>query len=110
MWALAAETDQEARRLASSAQVAFLQFLSGHPIQVPSVETAAKLLQERPEVLQVFAQRRRAIIGAPAAVRDEIEQVALEYGAHEVMIVTITHDFKARCRSYELLAEVWGLQ
>jgi alkanesulfonate monooxygenase SsuD/methylene tetrahydromethanopterin reductase-like flavin-dependent oxidoreductase (luciferase family) len=74
---------------------------------VPSVETALQLLAERPDALQVFTQRRRAIIGTPAAVRDEIEQVALEYGAQEVLVVTITHDHQARKRSYELLAQAF---
>jgi hypothetical protein len=34
----------------------------------------------------------------------------LEYGAEEVMIVTITHSHEARKRSYELVAEAFGLQ
>ena len=32
-----------------------------------------------------------------------------EYGADEVMVVTITYDHAARVRSYELLADVFGL-
>ena len=35
------------------------------------------------------------------------EAVAAEYGAEEVMIVTITHDHEARRRSYELIAQAW---
>ncbi len=31
------------------------------------------------------------------------------YGADEVMVVTITHDHAARRRSYELVAEAFGL-
>jgi hypothetical protein len=35
--------------------------------------------------------------------------VAREYGAEEVMVVTITYDHAARRRSYELIAEAFGL-
>jgi hypothetical protein len=35
--------------------------------------------------------------------------LAAEYEADELMVVTITHDFKARLRSYELLAQAFGL-
>jgi hypothetical protein len=42
-------------------------------------------------------------------VRSELEQVAHAYGADEVIVVTITHDHAARRRSYELIAEAFGL-
>jgi hypothetical protein len=37
-------------------------------------------------------------------VRAGLAAVALEYGADELQIVTITHDHAARRRSYELIA------
>ena len=43
-------------------------------------------------------------------VRAELEAVAVEYGAEEVIVVTITHDHQARRRSYELLADAFGLE
>ena len=56
-------------------------------------------------------QSRRAILGiARRACRDQLEEVAAEYGAEEVIVVTITHDHEARRRSYELLAEAFGLR
>ena len=50
------------------------------------------------------------MIGAPDTVRAGIERVAEEYGADEVVVVTITYDHEARRRSYELIAEAFGLQ
>jgi len=35
--------------------------------------------------------------------------MAGDYGVGELVIVTITHDPKARLRSYELLAQVFSL-
>ena len=42
-------------------------------------------------------------------MRAGIEELAQQYGADEVIVVTITHDHGARRRSYELLAEAMGL-
>ena len=42
-------------------------------------------------------------------MRAGVEAVARDYGAEEVMVVTITHDHGARRRSYELIADAFGL-
>jgi len=42
-------------------------------------------------------------------VRWGLEEVARAYGAEEVIVVTITHDPAARRRSYELIADAFGL-
>jgi luciferase family oxidoreductase group 1 len=103
--AICAETDEEAERLAASARMAFTLFFQGTLIQVPPVDKALRFLADHPESVEALGRRRRAIVGSPATVRAAIEQVAEEYGADEIMIVTIVHDHLARCRSYELIAE-----
>ena len=115
-WALCAETDDAAERLASSSRMMFALLHRGQLIAVPPVETALRFLadeQRAPSfdgLRTLAARRRRAIVGSPATVRRGIEAVAREYGADEVMIVTITHDHGARRRSYELIAEEFGLE
>jgi len=47
-------------------------------------------------------------LGTKDTVRAGLEQIALEYGAEELMIVTITYSHDARKRSYELIAEAFG--
>jgi alkanesulfonate monooxygenase SsuD/methylene tetrahydromethanopterin reductase-like flavin-dependent oxidoreductase (luciferase family) len=49
------------------------------------------------------------VTGAPEQVRARLLALAEEYGVSELVVVTITHDPKARLRSYELLAEAFGL-
>jgi len=110
VWALCAESDAEAERLASSSRMAFAHFLSGNPIQVPPVEAAVEFINANTPLLDTIANRRRAVVGSPQTVRLELEAVAAEYGAGEVMVVTITYDHEARRRSYELLAEAFDLQ
>lgn len=110
VWALCAETDEEAVRLASSSRMAFAHYLGGAPIQVPPVDEAVAYLDANRHMLDTIITRRRAVVGSPAAVRTRLEAVAAEYGADEVMIVTITYDHAARRRSYELLADAFGLR
>jgi alkanesulfonate monooxygenase SsuD/methylene tetrahydromethanopterin reductase-like flavin-dependent oxidoreductase (luciferase family) len=61
---------------------------------------------ERQRIQQARSQQ---IIGDAAHCKREIEALASEYGVDEVVIVTITHDFAARCRSYQLLADAFTL-
>ena len=104
VWALCAGSDEEARRIASSAKMMFTLFLRGELIAIPPIEKALAFLDSQPPNDDPFRVRRRAIIGSPAKVRAGIEAIAAEYGADEVMIVTITFDHAARRRSYELIA------
>jgi len=54
--------------------------------------------------------RARGNNGTPDVVKSKLEKIAAEFGAEELMIVTITHDHNARRRSYELLAKAFGLK
>jgi len=104
VWAVCAETDEEARRIAASAKMLFTLFLRGQLIPVPPIEKALAFLAEQPKDDDPFRMRRRAIIGSPTTVRKGIEEAAAEYEADEVMIVTITYDHEDRKRSYERIA------
>jgi len=110
IWALCAETDEEAQHLAASSRMAFTLFLQGRLIPVPPVDTALEFVREHVHEVEALGHRRRWLVGSPATVRPGIEALAQEYGADEVMIVTITHDHAARRHSYELLAETFGLR
>jgi luciferase family oxidoreductase group 1 len=101
---ICAATDDEAERLASSSRMLFTLLREGKLIPVPTVETAVRFFEERGRDFRLQPPGRRAIVGSPETVRRGIEAVAEEYGAEEVMIVTITHDHAARVRSYELIA------
>ena len=52
----------------------------------------------------------RLVVGTPDAVRAELLRIAEHCGVDEMIAVTVTHDFAARVRSYELLAEVMELE
>jgi luciferase family oxidoreductase group 1 len=103
---ICADTDEEAERLASSMKMMFSLLRQGTLVQVPPVEQALAYLETRK---RGPGSGRRAVIGSPATVRAGLEQVAGEYGADELMLLTTTHDHHARRRSYELIAEEFGL-
>jgi luciferase family oxidoreductase group 1 len=105
--AICAETDAEAERLAASSRMAISLLYRGRLVPVPPVETALRFLAE--QGVSTLPAGRRLIVGSPSTVRAGIEGVAREYGAEEVLIVTITYDHAARRRSYELIAEEFGL-
>ena len=109
-WVLCAPTDEEAQHLALSSQMAFKMLRAGQLIPVPSPEKAASYLAGQPGGIKGARPGRRSIVGSPETVRAGVEEVASEYGADEVIVVTITYDHAARRRSYELLAEAFGLQ
>ena len=77
----------------------------GRLIPVPPVDQALRFLAAEGEP----AQSRRITAGTPEQVRSALETLAQQYGADEVIVVTITFDHAARRRSYELLAEAFGL-
>ncbi len=108
-WVICAETDEEARELSLSARMMMAQLFRGRLIPVPTVERARKFLEEEDVPLEMLTSGRRFITGSPATVRLSLERLAESYGAEEVFLVNILHDHKARLRSYELVAQEFGL-
>lgn len=111
VWAICAETEEQAQYLASSSRMAMRMLRQGTLIQVPSPETAIDYLKAIGEpVTNGFVSGRRGIIGNPETVATKLRSVADEYGADELIVVTITHDHQARRHSYELIAEAMELE
>jgi alkanesulfonate monooxygenase SsuD/methylene tetrahydromethanopterin reductase-like flavin-dependent oxidoreductase (luciferase family) len=76
---------------------------------VPPPEKALRYLELHGEESAGFGGKPRRLTGTASRVRAQIEEVAEAYGAEEAIVVTITHDHRARRRSYELLAGEFGL-
>jgi rhodanese-related sulfurtransferase len=86
----------------------FSMLRMGRLIPIPPPDKAMSYLATRARPPE-SEHRRRSIIGTPDTVRAGLEAVAEEYGADDVMVLTITYDHEARRRSYELIAEEFGL-
>jgi luciferase family oxidoreductase group 1 len=110
VWALCAEDDEEAERLAASSRMTLRLLRQGQLIAVPPPDKALAWLAAQGSPTSGSLPGRRGIIGAPEKVRDGLLAVADEYGAEEVIVVTICFDHAARRRSYELIAEAMDLE
>ncbi len=108
-WVLCAPSDEEAERLAASSRMTLRLLRRGELIPVPRPEKALEFLAREGADVRSATPGRRAIIGSPETVRAGVEELASEYRAEEVIVVTITYDHGARRRSYELLADAFGL-
>ncbi len=109
VFAICAETGAEAERLAAAIDLRRLHMALGIDAPVPSyAEAAARAYTER-EAAYVRSQRARVVLGDPPTVRAQLLALAERFGADEVMILTITGDYPSRLRSYELIAEAFGL-
>lgn len=107
VWAICAETDEEASRLALSARMMMTLLFRGQSIQVPTIERAEEFLKSEGLPMNILPGRR-IITGSPTRVRLAIEAVAREYDAQEVFLVNILYSHAARRRSYELIAEAFA--
>lgn len=102
----AAETDAEAHYLASSMQQAFVNLRSGRPTRLPlPVENYVESLGPREKAILQQTMSCTAI-GSAETVRAAINAFISRTGADELMVTAQMHDFKARLRSYEILASL----
>src|SRR5436309_13165604 len=98
VWVLCAPSDEEAQYLASSSRMTLTLLRRGQLIPVPPPEKAAEFLRREGKLGPRDSGQpgghlagRRGVIGSPEKVRGELEQLAGDYGAEELIVVTITH-------------------
>jgi len=103
---ICAETQDAADEVALPVLYALTQLdpASRRPVLSPQ-EVRATGFTGRSESLGPMAQL--LVVGTPQTVRARIEALVHEAGADEAMVMTLAHDPRARCRSYELLANVF---
>lgn len=106
---ICAETQAEAHRLAASMELWRRRIMRGQDRGIPSPDEALDELGTGWAPPPLGMDGARMIAGDPGQVRDELRRTAARYAADELMIVTVTHDWAARVRSYELVAEVMGM-
>ena len=109
MQVLCAETEEEAKRLAASRNLVRLRIITGRRGGVPSVEEALAYPYTPQERAYLAQFGRTNVDGDPQQVKEQLEALAELYQTTDLSIVTICYDFAARVRSYELVAEVCGI-
>ena len=109
VFVICADTEEEALHLRKSRDLWILRLRTGEPGPVPTPEEAEAYPYTAMERMIVEQNRARSIVGAPEQVKARLEHLAADFAVDELVLVTICHDFDARRRSYELLAECFGL-
>jgi luciferase family oxidoreductase group 1 len=108
---ICAETEDEALRQAAPVRLRRYQRAQGiEPGPILSPEDALAQLGPGPDPMpEERGEWPRYLVGSVEQVRGRLEHIAAELAVDELMILTIVHDHAVRVRSYELLAQAFGL-
>jgi luciferase family oxidoreductase group 1 len=104
---IAAESDAQARRIATTQQMSFTNIFRGaRGLSRPPIDDIETYWSpmEKAQAMQMLA---RSIVGAPDTVRAGMEALVGETKADELMIVSDVYDHATRLRSFALIAEAW---
>ena len=107
--AVAADTDAEADRLATTIDLNFARRQKGEYLPLASPEEAAAYPFTPADRESIRHNRARVFTGTVATVRKRLDPLIAATKADELMVTTMIYDHGARRRSYALLAEAFGL-
>jgi luciferase family oxidoreductase group 1 len=110
VWALAADTEAEARRLLMTREDWRVGFEKGLRTPLVSPEEAATRTYSDAERAIIARLREKAIVGTADQVATALTALAKSLDLEEIVINTWTHDPAARQHSYALLARAFVLQ
>ena len=101
---IAADTDAEAKRLATTQQMSFADIFSGRRgLSKPPVDDIETYWSPH-EKAQAQRMLERSVVGSPDTVRTGLHAFIAETGVDEVMLVSDVYEHRARLRSIELIA------
>ena len=107
---VAADTDREAQRLATTQQMSFVNIFRGaRGLSQPPIDDIETYWSPM-EKAQVSRMLQRSIVGSQETVRRGIASLVAETEADELMIVSDVYDHEARLRSFELIAAAVQVQ
>jgi alkanesulfonate monooxygenase SsuD/methylene tetrahydromethanopterin reductase-like flavin-dependent oxidoreductase (luciferase family) len=107
--ALAADDEKEAHRQILSGALSMVRLRTGRPGLVPTPEEAAAYEFSAMEREFVDGWLSNIIAGTADEVRSGLDDLQKRTGADELMITANAHGGDARLRSYELIADAYGL-
>ena len=108
--AICADRSERADELSWSLALSVVRMRSGRAAKLPPPEEALAYDYSPGEADQVRRYRRAQVLGDPGEVHAELTRLVEETGADELMVMSTVYDHAERVRSYELLAEAFGLR
>jgi luciferase family oxidoreductase group 1 len=103
----AADTEEEARRMATSHQQMHLNLVRGTPGQLPPPVDSMDGLWQPHEKASIESSLRASIIGTAPMVKEKLQAFLDATQADELIVNCMAFDHAARLRSYEILAGAW---
>jgi luciferase family oxidoreductase group 1 len=103
---IAADTDEESRRLFTSLQQAFLNLIRGMPRELPPPIDTMNGKWSLPEQSEVGRKLHYSVAGSPDTVRRYLERLLATTHADELILTANIFDHGARLHSFELAADV----
>jgi luciferase family oxidoreductase group 1 len=110
VWALAADTKEEALFQFKSRERAMIDRKLGIRLPLISPEEAATRTYSSAEMAIAEKLHRKAIVGSSDQVAARLNELAKALELDELVVVTWTYDPAPRHRSYELLAQAFELR
>ncbi|MFC0598877.1 LLM class flavin-dependent oxidoreductase [Streptomyces palmae] len=107
--AFAAEDEREARRQVLTGALSMLRLRTGRPGLIPTPEEAEAYAFGAMEREVVDSWLANVEHGTPDVVREKLNALVKRTGADELKITANGHGPQARLRSYELIADAYGL-
>ena len=103
----AADTDEQARRLMTSAQQQFLNLRRGHPTPLqPPVDDIASIATLQ-ELILVNETLKCSLVGSPRTIETQLAALVEQTQPDELIFGWHIYDPAARVHSFELLAQVY---
>ncbi|HEY2431335.1 MAG TPA: LLM class flavin-dependent oxidoreductase [Vicinamibacterales bacterium] len=103
---VAAETDDEARFLASSARQSFASLRAGTPIRLPPPSREWEKAVVPFDATRIESLPSISIVGSAATIRAGLGAFTALTAPDELIVVSHVHDHGARLRSYEIVANL----
>ena len=102
---VAAATDEQAVRLATSAFQRHLKLIRGETIFVPAPVDSMDGLWTEPERFLVESKLDAAVIGSPETVQYQLSRFLTRTNAEELIFTSDLYDHASRLRSFEIAAD-----
>ncbi|POX46663.1 LLM class flavin-dependent oxidoreductase [Streptomyces sp. Ru72] len=107
--ALATDDEREARRQVRAAALNMLRLRMGRPGLVPTPEEAEVHEFSPMEEEFIGSWNSNVVHGTPDEVRSGLDDLHKRTGADELMLTSNAHSGDVRLRSYELIADAYGM-
>jgi luciferase family oxidoreductase group 1 len=109
VFVICADTEQDAADLEKAVDLRRVQMAYGLNAPIPTIEQGVAQEYGEREKLVIDREKPRSIVGTPERVTERMLALQEQFQADELVVLTVAGSYRARLRSYELLADAFQL-